>query len=90
MSKQIAYQASAKGCHTTAETPRKAAEKFFDMFPSKRKCNVTQGETDGMFFIMKISVDVHQYTLANRWKDITKKTIDTLPADADVLSQNMQ
>lgn len=90
MSKQIAYQASATGCHTTAETPRKAAEKFFTMFPSKRKCNVTQGEADGIFFVMRISLASNSSTWPSRWKDVTKKTIDTLPADADVLSQNAQ
>jgi hypothetical protein len=73
-----AYRASATGCGATAETPKAAAEKFFTMFPTKRKCDIIEGQTDGRFFTVtygRASVgEWPQY-----YKAVTKKTADTLP-----------
>jgi hypothetical protein len=71
-----AYQAYATGgFRVTAENARSAAEQFFAKFPTKRKCNVIEGETDGPFFTIRYG---------NPWptsyKDVTKKTAGGLPA----------
>lgn len=74
-----AYQAHAKGTTATAETPRAAAEKFFKNFPDRRKCNVIEGETDGVFFTIKYGRK-SAGEWPQSWTDITKKTVETLPA----------
>ncbi len=72
----IAYRAFGKHGGQTAETPKKAAEKFFAAFPSARKCDIRQGEADGNFFTMKLSVCGGN---PERWNDVTKKQVATLP-----------
>lgn len=70
-----AYRASADGGYgATAETPRKAAEKFFSDFPNKRKCSVHEGETDGHFFTVALGRGSPK-----SWKDVTKKQVCSLP-----------
>ena len=71
-----AYQAYAKGSTATAETPRKAAEKFFSDFPTKRKCDVIEGEAEGPFFTVS-----YGRTWPQSWKGVTKKTSIELPEE---------
>lgn len=71
-----AYRATGTNCHVTAATPKAAAEKFFNTHPTKRKCTVIEGETDGRFFTVTYGNPWPQ-----SWKDITKNQIDTLPGD---------
>jgi hypothetical protein len=74
-----AFQAHASGATATAETPRAAAEKFFTTYPTRRKCNVIEGTVDGPFFTIKYGRK-SAGEWPQSWKDITKKTVDTLPA----------
>jgi hypothetical protein len=73
-----AFQAYSKHGKTTAKTARQAAISFFNTFPQARKCDVIQGQDDGQFFTV-----TYGRTSEGRWplsfKDITKKTIDSLP-----------
>ena len=70
------YQAWAKGnFRITRDTPRAAALAFFQTWPTKRKCSITEGVSEGIFFTVT-------YTYGNppkRWKDVTSKTAATLP-----------
>lgn len=75
-----AYQAYAKGCTVTASTPYEAAARFFEKFPQRRKCDVTGGHTDGPFFVVKFGRHSNGEWPA-RFKDVTKKTMETLPRD---------
>lgn len=70
-----AYQAYANGANNVAETPRKAALKFFAENPNRRKCNVIQGRDDGAFFTVAYDRD----NWPKSWKDVTKKTAMELP-----------
>lgn len=69
-----AYQAYAKGCYVTADTPRTAAAGFFEKFPARRKCDVVQGEIDGNFFTVR-----YGKPWPETFKDVTKKTAADLP-----------
>jgi hypothetical protein len=69
-----AYRASAKDNGLTASTPREAAILFFERFPSRRKCNVIEGEADGPFFTVR-----YGKPWPRSWKDVTKKTAAQLP-----------
>ena len=72
------YQAYATGCRVTSNTPKQAALMFFERFPTKRKCNIIEGETDGHFFTVtygRSSLGQWPYSA----KDITKKLISELP-----------
>lgn len=75
-----AYRASATGCGVTAQTPRAAAEKFFSTFPTKRKCNVIEGEADGHFFTVAYG-RASEGKWPEQWKDVTKKTMNDLPEE---------
>ncbi len=73
-----AFQAYSKGATVTEPTPRAAAVKFFERFPTRRKCNVIEGTVDGIFF----SIRYGRKSLGEwpqSWKDITKKTASELP-----------
>lgn len=74
----IAYKASSKHGHTTAHTPRKAAEAFFTKYPNARKCDIIQGEDDGLFFVVRFTIGVKS-THPTRWEDVSKKLLTTLP-----------
>ena len=76
-----AYQAYATGASVTRDTPREAAKAFFEAFPNKRKCNVTEGETDGLFFTVAYGRS-SEGQWPQSWKDVTKKTVDQLPDKA--------
>ena len=73
-----AYRASAAGCGATADTPKAAAEKFFTMFPTKRKCDIIEGQTDGRFFSVAFG-RASTGEWPQQWKNITKKQIIELP-----------
>ena len=72
------FQAYAKGSTVTADTPAKAAKLFFDTYPSKRKCDIIEGTTDGHFFTVSFG-----RKSAGEWpqsyKDVTKKSALNLP-----------
>jgi len=72
-----AYQAYAKGCAVTAPTAREVAEKFFAKWPGKRKCNITEGETDGYFFTVRYGRS-SEGEWPQSWRDVTKKTVGEL------------
>lgn len=69
-----AFQAYAKDARTTAESAKAAAVLFFQTYPSKRKCDVIAGETDGHFFTIRFG-----RTSPQSFKDVTKKTAELLP-----------
>lgn len=69
-----AFRAFGKDCGVTANTPRAAAVMFFERFPSKRKCDVREGESDGGFFTVTFGRGQ-----GARWNDVTKKTAHDLP-----------
>jgi hypothetical protein len=73
-----AYQAFGKAGRITKETPRKAAMAYFEQFPSSRKCDVIQGETDGPFFRVTYGRSSNG-EWPESYKDVTKKTASTLP-----------
>lgn len=80
-----AFQAySTGGFKATAETARKAADKFFADFPTKRKCNVIEGKVDGHFFTV-----TYGQRSKGEWpmsfKDVTKKTVSTLPDVSEII-----
>jgi hypothetical protein len=71
--KQKAFQAYSKHGNVVRDTPRKAAHDFFLTFPKARKCNVSEGEVDGQYFITVMSQSTQRY------RDVTKATVCTLP-----------
>ena len=73
-----AFRASAKDCGLTRETPHAAAVAFFNEFPSKRKCDVIEGEADGHFFTVRFGRKT-EGDWPKSWKGITKKTLIDLP-----------
>lgn len=79
-----AFRAYADGASVTALTARAAARKFFEQYPTRRKCNVTEGETDGAFFVVRLSLLAGKKLQS--WKDVTKKTAETLPDVATCLT----
>jgi hypothetical protein len=74
-----AYRASdSKGSGFTALTPKQAAIKFFTNFPTKRKCDIIEGESkDGFFTVTFGRASEGQWP--QQYKEITKKMIDSLP-----------
>jgi hypothetical protein len=76
--KTTAFRASAKGSGVTSDTPQKAAKLFFDTFPTKRKCDIIEGATDGYFFTVTYGRS-SAGEWPQSWKDVTKKTADNLP-----------
>lgn len=76
------YQAHAKNYgNVTRNTPRQAAQDFFDKHPKARKCNVTEGVEDGIFFTVTYG-RASEGQWPQSWKDVTKKTVDMLPTEA--------
>lgn len=75
-----AFQAHAKGSTAVAATPRAAAAKFFERYPDRRKCSVIEGEENGPFFTVRYGRK-SAGEWPQSWKDITKKTVETLPAE---------
>ena len=74
----MAFKASATDTgNVVRETPRQAAQAFFEKYPNKRKCFIIEGK-DGFFF----TVTYGRYS-EGKWpssyKDVTKKMVDTLP-----------
>ena len=72
-----AYQAWAGDIRVTDKSPRGAAMRFFAAYPNKRKCNVTEGTSDGQVFTVKYNLHPRQGPAY--WPDVTKKTLETLP-----------
>ena len=71
------FRAYSKDGSVIADTPKNAASLFFARFPTKRKCNIIEGVTDGHFFTVR-----YGRSSEGDWpysaKDVTKKTIETL------------
>lgn len=74
----MAYQAYGNAGKVTAETPREAAQAYFDTFPGSRKCNLIEGTIDGPFFTV-----VYGRKSEGQWpqayKDVTNKMVAGLP-----------
>ncbi len=65
-----------------ADTPRKAAQGFFDANPGARKCDVTEGKiekTDGVEFFVTVYGRVSEGNWPQSFKEVTKKTLGALP-----------
>ena len=77
-----AYQAYSKHGSVTELTPKQAAQVFFSHFPSARKCNITQGETDGQFFTVTYGNRFSNCGMPESWKDVSKKQVNDLPNNA--------
>ena len=75
---QKAFQAYASGCTVTARSARKAAQLFFGTYPNKRKCNVTEGAVDGVFFCVTYGRK-SDGEWPQSFRDVTKKSVDALP-----------
>ena len=82
-----AFQAYAKGATVVALTARAAARKFFERFPNRRKCNVIEGEADGLFFSIRYGRK-SEGEWPQSWRDITKGQVETLPDVATCLTGN--
>jgi hypothetical protein len=76
-----AYQAYGKAGRVTKPTPRQAALAYFDQWPTSRKCDVIQGETDGNFFTVKYG-RASNGDWPESFKGITKKTASELHDNA--------
>lgn len=72
---QKAYRATGSQGGRTADTPRAAAVAYFAAFPKSRKCDVMEGTSDGAFFTVLLS----RLSTAKQWKNITPKSVDSLP-----------
>jgi hypothetical protein len=68
------FQAYAKDCRITGDTPKDAASKFFSAFPTKRKCNIIEGVLDGPFFV--VAYDSKKWPYSKN--DVTKKMVNEL------------
>lgn len=76
MEKTIGFMASGPdGANYVGSSPKEAAEGYFSKYPNKRKCDVHEGLIDGHFFTLVMRKN------SQRWKDITKKTFSSLPAN---------
>jgi hypothetical protein len=75
-----AFKAYSKHGHVTADTAKDAATKFFVTFPSARKCDIVEGETDGDFFVVKYGNRFSASGMPQSWKDVTKKTLGGIEA----------
>lgn len=77
MAKEQAFQAYGNAGRVTKPTAREAAAAYFEQWPTSRKCNVVQGETDGAFFTVS-----YGRASEGKWptthKDVTKKTAATI------------
>ena len=71
-----AYKAYGKAGHVTRATPREAAEAYFAEFPASRKCSVTEGVTDGPFFVTTYGPGETPFHAGH----VTKKQAADLPA----------
>lgn len=66
------YQAYGNGSNFIADTPKAAAQGFFANNPKARKCNISEGKQDGLFFV----VTYGRYSdgeWPKSFKDVTKK-----------------
>ena len=74
-----AFQAYAnKRTSATAATPRAAAEKFFETNPTARKCDIQEGDADGVIFTITYSLRPDG-TKRQSYRDVKKSEVATLP-----------
>lgn len=72
------FQAYGKAGRVTKATPRQAAMAYFQQFPTSRKCDIVEGETDGNFFTVKYG-RASNGEWPQSFKEVTKKTASELP-----------
>ena len=72
-----AYQAWGPAGKVTGDTPANAATLYFQKFPRARKCDVTEGEDDGVFFTVTYGRK-SDGQWPRSWKNVTKKMASTL------------
>lgn len=77
MTKETAFQAYGNAGRVTKATAREAATAYFEQWPTSRKCNVTQGETDGYFFTVTYG-RASEGQWPTSYKGVTKKTAATI------------
>lgn len=75
-----AFQAYSNHGRATRNNARAAALAFFEAFPKARKCNVIEGESSNGFFTVTYNLR-ETGKRAQRWDDITKKQVQTLPSE---------
>lgn len=73
------YRAYGNECSVIALTPKEAAQNFFEKFPTKRKCNITEGIQDGHFFTVSYG-RLSEGKCPQSWKNVTKKMMAELPS----------
>lgn len=71
-----AYKAFTQDAAFTADTPRAAAQGFFNKYPTKRKCTIWAGTVDGSFFTVAIRLCGRG---VSHYNDVTKKSMAYLP-----------
>lgn len=72
-----AYQAWANnGSRITDSTPKGAAQRFFAAYPEKRKCNISEGESNGGLFT--VTYNLRNGERPRSWQDVTKKMVESL------------
>jgi hypothetical protein len=69
------FKAMAKNDSVIADTPRQAAQLFFQTFPNRRKCLVLAGKQNGPCFT--VEYDPQKWPAS--YKDVTKATAGSLP-----------
>lgn len=73
MSEVLSYRAYAKGVTAVhAPTAIEAAQKFFETYPTKRKCSVTEGALapNGLFTTLPFT--------NQHWSEVTKQQVREL------------
>lgn len=72
-----AFQAYGHAGKVTRDTAKQAAESYFIEFPKSRKCDVIQGESDGLFFTVTYGRK-NDGEWPTSYKNVTRKTISEL------------
>lgn len=74
----VVYMAHGTPGTNYGETPRKAAQIFFEKNPTARKISVTEGRLNGDHVVVVYgSASENQWP--DYWPDITKRSVPTLP-----------
>lgn len=66
--KPTGYMAYANDCKVIAPAALDAATEFFNKWPTKRKCDISEGTIDGHFFTVAYGRNAGKH-----WTGITKK-----------------
>ena len=68
----------ANGAYSYGDTPRQAAERFFERFDTRRKCDVIEGRIEGHFFSVTFRRGDQR---PQRWENVTKAGVSKLPGN---------